>query len=245
MVALFLERVSAKITCRFPPRRLILLWLAQQAKKCSTCTKRSLILDVLKPKPPFSMMTILPALLWAKIQCTNTFCRHIDIRKYFVRELVLAGIPNSCLCAHTNFEWWMTPTSRACRTGIRQALTDNDYTCSFCCSSPTLLRELIFSAEFESCLYLCIFCWIILMSSFFLASDVRQGLSWVFPASLFRICFFFIFFGRGDVLGGGLRPCSATHFLGGVGVPCITALPLGRLLHCCVASWACSKRRGI
>ena len=41
------------------------------------------------------------------------FSRHIDIRKYYVRELVLEGSSNLCLCART--KWWLMPSPKACR----------------------------------------------------------------------------------------------------------------------------------
>jgi len=41
------------------------------------------------------------------------FSRHVDIRKYYVRELVLDGFLNSCLCART--KWWLMPSPKACR----------------------------------------------------------------------------------------------------------------------------------
>jgi len=113
MAAPSLGRVGAKITCPFPPSRLNLSQLAKQAKKRSICVKRWLISDILKPKQFFSTETILPVLLWARIQCTGNSLITSASNNTLCANSSSLGFSSSCLCAHT--KRWLTPSPRPCR----------------------------------------------------------------------------------------------------------------------------------
>ena len=91
------------------------------------------------------------------------FSSHIDIKRYFVRELVLAGFLK--LVQTKNGGW--SPHQQLAVTGIRREPTDYDLSCSFCRSPPMLLRGLILRADFERCVFIIFFAW---FSEFFFAS---------------------------------------------------------------------------
>jgi len=112
MVAPFLRRVDAKITCHFPLPRLNLSVLAKLANKRSTYVKRCPILDFVKLKPLFSKKTTLLVLRWEKIKCAESS----PFRVIFVSTMCVNSSSldssSSCLCART--KWWLMPSQKAC-----------------------------------------------------------------------------------------------------------------------------------
>ena len=124
------------------------------------------------------------------------FSRHIDIRKYYVRELVLNGLKLLPLRTHKMVADALTKSLPSPAFVGHRQIMPWWLVIFFRRSTPTLRRWLILSADFERCVFP-IFRWIVYI--FFLpiyvtSSGFELPRRWIdfFPASSF-ICFFHIF----------------------------------------------------
>jgi len=97
---------------------------------------------------------------------------------------------NSCLCART--KWWLMPSPKAFLSDFCRALPDNDWSCFLRCSTPTLRRRLILSADFERCVFhsfrlICLHFFL----PFYVTSSGFELRLIIFSASSFTIFFMF------------------------------------------------------
>ena len=112
MVGQFLGKVDDKTTCLFLLPKLNLSQPAKQGKKQSTYVKHFTDFGFSQTKATLLYEDNLACVAMSENLVRRKFSRHIDIRKYYVRELVLNGFLK-LVCACT--KWWLMPSPKACR----------------------------------------------------------------------------------------------------------------------------------
>ena len=117
MVAPSLGSVDAKITCPNVTSTFEAEFVAaSQAGQEAIYLRETLpILDFLKLKPLFCTKTNLACVEMSIHRVRRKFSRHIDIRRCYVRELVLSGFLKLVLSLCACTKWWLMPSPKACR----------------------------------------------------------------------------------------------------------------------------------
>jgi len=79
------------------------------------------------------------------------FSRHVEICRYYVRELILNGFLK--LVPSRTHKMVADALTKSSVPSFRWAQSDNDWSCFLHRSTPTWSRRLILSADFERCVF--------------------------------------------------------------------------------------------